>query len=151
MKKVATLALMAIIFIGFSACTSIDEEYYDDNTSMQQMWDGTWETTSFQASGLWMTPYDSGQKLRIVFHGTTYEACYETHGSDSYGSPRSVGTSYYGGDFEVRGSFIYCYDGNTRNERIRLEILHAHSNQLEARVDIVKRNESCHAMLTRTN
>jgi len=34
MKKVATLALMAIILIGFSACTSIDEEYYDDNTSM---------------------------------------------------------------------------------------------------------------------
>lgn len=152
-NKVVLLALAAMMILCTAAtCSAGDDElYYNSHDGSLNVWGTTWEATSFQENGSWRTAYDSGRSLRIVFRNTTYEASYATHNNGSSGSSHSVGSSYYGGDCEVQGRYIYCYDGNSRNERIRMEVIRIGLREMEANVYLPSRNDSFRVILNQSD
>lgn len=150
MKKIATMALMAIMIIcSASTCTNGDDEYDGHIDNLLNLWDTSWQATHFWDYDMWVTPYDYAHRLTITFHNTTYEARYDGPTYDSNGQFISGQTSYYAGDCRVRDRYIYCYDGRSNDERLRFEVIRFNEFEMEAKVYLAKRNETVRVVLNR--
>lgn len=148
-KKIATMALMAIMIICSAATCTNDDEYDGNIDNLLNIWETSWKASHFWDHDMWVTAYDYRHNLTITFHNTTYEAHYNGPTYDSEGRFISGQTSYYAGDCRVRDRYIYCYDGRSNDERLRFEVIRYNEFEIEANVYVAKRNETVRVILNR--
>ena len=140
--RLGTMALFAIMILCSAMTCSGGEELDERYTSegYLELRGTTWESTSLQSANQGYNEYEGRKTLTITFRDGTYDARLESYTTDAYGNHISGPMYYYGGNFELSDTFIegkyyiYCYDGTSKKESIRFEVMSHGSVRMEGYV-----------------